>query len=589
MSTSTTSIGSNGESSQQVQQSHQTDDNQEVGSSVPDTVTMDTRYWFPSVTEWYANLDKRNAATVIVLVYCNLINYMDRSTVAGLLDYIGNDEDFNKPDLKKQGLLNTAFVVFYTFTAPLFGYLGDRYPRKWIVGLGLTVWSAATLAGSFCTNFWLFMFFRAVVGVGEASYSTIAPAIISDLFVSDARSKVLALFYFAVPVGTGMGYIVGSEVGQAAQDWRWGLRVTPFMGLVAVFLIVFVMSDPPRGQSEGANLRGGSPREDLAALGKNKSFCLSTVAFTCVAFCVGALMWWGPKFAFYGAKAAAGNVPESKDINPANVAFKFGIVMTLAGLIGVPLGSYVAQTLRHRIPNADPIVCGASLLMAVPVLYFGFIAARYALSWCYALTFLAGLLLNCNWAIVSDITLYIVVPNRRSFASATQILVSHAFGDAVSPYLIGAIADAVKNAIEHSHVIPTNTATLNATNDNLTLSAMPTVIQEPSPEWYEMEFRALQYALFICCFFQTLGGFVFLVMSWYVCEDRDLAIEEARANAAGGNSSTDSLGNESQETAVIADDDDMMGEGGVDSDRAPIVANMVAEPRTANAANRPFF
>ena len=108
----------------------------------------------------------------------------------------------------------------------------------------------------------------------------------------------------------------------------------------------------------------------------------------------GALMWWGPKFAFYGAKAAAGNVPESKDINPANVAFKFGIVMTLAGLIGVPLGSYVAQTLRHRIPNADPIVCGASLLMAVPVLYFGFIAARYALSWCYALTFLAGKILN---------------------------------------------------------------------------------------------------------------------------------------------------------------------------------------------------
>ena len=75
----------------------------------------------------------------------------------------------------------------------------------------------------------------------------------------------------------------------------------------------------------------------------------------------------------------------------------------------------------------------------------------------------------------------------------------------------------------------------------------------------------------------------------YVCEDRDLAIEEARANAAGGNSSTDSLGNESQETAVIADDDDMMGVGGVDSDRAPIVANMVAEPRTANTTNRPFF
>ena len=59
--------------------------------------------------------------------------------------------------------------------------------------------------------------------------------------------------------------------------------------------------------------------------------------------------------------------------------------------------------------------------------------------------------MNCNWAIVSDITLYIVIPIRRSFASASQILVSHAFGDAVSPYLIGVIADAVKSAISHNH------------------------------------------------------------------------------------------------------------------------------------------
>ena len=63
--------------------------------------------------------------------------------------------------------------------------------------------------------------------------------------------------------------------------------------------------------------------------------------------------------------------------------------------------------------------------------------------------FTVGLLLNCNWAIVSDITLYIVIPTRRSFASATQILVSHAFGDAISPYLIGAIADYVKGIISH--------------------------------------------------------------------------------------------------------------------------------------------
>ncbi len=47
----------------------------------------------------------------------------------------------------------------------------------------------------------MFLISRAMVGIGEASYSTIAPTIISDMFVKDARSKMLALFYFAIPVG----------------------------------------------------------------------------------------------------------------------------------------------------------------------------------------------------------------------------------------------------------------------------------------------------------------------------------------------------------------------------------------------------
>lgn len=50
-------------------------------------------------------------------------------------------------------------------------------------------------------NYQWFLICRAMVGVGEASYSTIAPTIISDMFVKDNRSKMLALFYFAIPVG----------------------------------------------------------------------------------------------------------------------------------------------------------------------------------------------------------------------------------------------------------------------------------------------------------------------------------------------------------------------------------------------------
>lgn len=191
--------------------------------------------------------------------------------------------------------------------APIFGYLGDRYSRKWIMILGVALWSGTTLAGSFMSGYGSFLAFRALVGIGEASYSTIAPTIISDLFVNEMRSKMLAMFYFAIPVGSGFGYIVGSKTAAALESWRWALRVTPALGLLAVVLI-FLMREPVRGQSEGSHsLESTSYADDLRDLARNPSFMLSTGGFTCVAFVTGALAWWGPAFILFGMKMQPGN------------------------------------------------------------------------------------------------------------------------------------------------------------------------------------------------------------------------------------------------------------------------------------------
>lgn len=204
------------------------------------------------------------------------------------------------------GLLQTAFILSYMIFAPIFGYLGDRYSRNLIMGFGIALWSDTTLVGSFMPTYNGFIFFRAMVGIGEASYSTIAPTIISDLFVKDLRSKFLALFYFAIPVGSGLGYIVGSETAEAFGSWRWALRVTPVLGAVAVILLFFC-KEPARGESEGSqNLGTTTYTEDLRALIKNPSFMLSTGGFTCVAFVAGALAWWGPNYMYLGLKTQPG-------------------------------------------------------------------------------------------------------------------------------------------------------------------------------------------------------------------------------------------------------------------------------------------
>uniref|UniRef100_A0A2Y9D1M0 Major facilitator superfamily (MFS) profile domain-containing protein n=1 Tax=Anopheles dirus TaxID=7168 RepID=A0A2Y9D1M0_9DIPT len=492
--------------------------------------------------------------TVAVLCFVNLINYMDRFTIAGVLTeiqdhfHIGDDEG---------GLLQTAFVLSYMICAPLFGYLGDRYSRKWIMVLGVSLWSTTTLLGSYMNHFGWFITFRALVGIGEASYSTIAPTIISDLFVDEMRSKMLALFYFAIPVGSGLGYIVGAKMASLMNSWVWSLRVTPVLGAIAVVLIV-MLREPQRGQSEGShNMQATSYTEDIKAILRNRSFMLSTAGFTCVAFVAGALAWWGPKFIHLGLLSQPGN--EGVTLN--EVSFIFGAITMTTGIIGVPLGSYLSQRFNTKTVKADPYICAIGLIVSSPLLVGAMFLVRVNIYASYALIFFGELALNLNWAIVADILLYVVVPTRRSTAEAFQILISHAFGDAGSPYFVGLMSEAIKRVIRVSsdylstdsyvashEAISNGVPALSQLAENVNGTMLSVVNQiDPDDDSPLVKFRALQYALFSTCFMEILGGVFFMITAFFIERDRrrveaavlGCQLELSESSASDGNGTDD--------------------------------------------------
>ncbi|XP_026840879.1 protein spinster isoform X3 [Drosophila persimilis] len=488
--------------------------------------TVPTRLSAVGRSQWF---------TVSVLCFVNLINYMDRFTIAGVLKDVQNDFQIGNDSA---GLLQTVFVISYMVCAPVFGYLGDRYSRPWIMSVGVALWCTTTLLGSYMQSFGWFITFRALVGIGEASYSTIAPTIISDLFVDHMRSKMLAMFYFAIPVGSGMGYIVGSKTAHLANNWRWALRVTPILGVAAVLLIMLI-KDPERGQSEGSHsMEATSYKKDIKELLKNRSFMLSTAGFTCVAFVAGALSWWGPSFIYLGMKMQPGN----ENIVQDDVAFNFGVITMLAGLLGVPLGSFLSQYLVKRYQSADPVICAFGLLLSAPLLFGACLMVSSHELGTYLLIFFGQLALNLNWAVVADILLYVVVPTRRSTAEAFQILISHALGDAGSPYLVGAMSEVImkhlrkhpdasgltnelqsmSQVLEAQLVNATEVATkvaseaIQSLQTNLTKSA-----DKLAEQFTELEqFEGLQYALFSTSFVEVLGGIFFLFTACFILKDK---------------------------------------------------------------------
>ena len=64
--------------------------------------------------------------------------------------------------------------------------------------------------------------------------------------------------------------------------------------------------------------------------------------------------------------------------------------------------------------------------------------------------FFGQVFLNMNWAVVVDISLYVVIPSRRSSAEAFQLMASHALGEAGSPYLTGLISDAFNRTLDNT-------------------------------------------------------------------------------------------------------------------------------------------
>ncbi|KAL7735945.1 hypothetical protein ACLKA6_002383 [Drosophila palustris] len=460
--------------------------------------------------------------TVGVLCFVNLINYMDRFTIAGVLTEVQSDFQI---DDDSAGLLQTAFVVSYMIFAPLFGYLGDRYSRRWLMAIGVALWSTTTLLGSYMQQFGWFITFRALVGIGEASYSTIAPTLISDLFVNSLRSQMLAMFYFAIPVGSGLGYIVGSKTAHLANNWRWALRVTPILGVIAVVLIILI-KDPKRGQSEGTqHMEPTDFRTDIKELLKNRSFMLSTAGFTCVAFVAGALAWWGPKYIHLGLKMQPGN----EDLKLDDVSYKFGLVAMGAGLIGVPLGSFLAQRLRHRIENCDPYICAIGLFISAPMVFLALIMPTLSGTLCFIFVFAAQVTLNLSWSIVADMLLYVVLPTRRSTAEAFQILISHALGDAGSPYLVGAISVAIKGHLssQPKMISPQGLQSMSQVLENATETVTEGLKEFAKASSSEdvISFEALQYSLFSTTFVEVLGGIFFLCTACYVISDRRKATQ----------------------------------------------------------------
>ena len=237
-------------------------------------------------------------SALALLLGINLFNYIDRQVLSAVIPKLKRDAtlfDPTDPNLNtKVGLLSTAFMVSYMLLSPAFARAGDSIRRWIVIGVGVSLWSLASGSSGVATTFGLILLTRCFVGVGEAAYGPIAPAMLSDLYPARIRGKIMAYFYAAIPVGSALGFVLGGLLSDL-YGWRHAFWIT-YIGLIPG-LACFFMREPPRTVATDPE---HAPRyfAVLKELRGIRSFVLCCAGMTCTTFVLGGVAFWVPEYIF---------------------------------------------------------------------------------------------------------------------------------------------------------------------------------------------------------------------------------------------------------------------------------------------------
>lgn len=239
-----------------------------------------------------------------LLTIAYVFSFVDRYVLGLLIEPIKADLELS--DTQIGLLLGPAFAIFYATMGLPLGWLADKKRRTWIVGAGIALWSAATVASGMARNFGHMFLARMSIGVGEATLSPCAMSMISDSFPKEKRAKPIAFYTMALSVGAGLASLLSAAVLQWAKTvdqialplfgqvapWQFTFIV---VGVPGLFLALFMLTlrEPPRQKVPAAAVGNNNLPDMLRHVFANAGLFLPFMAVFCYMTIVAYSQGWG--------------------------------------------------------------------------------------------------------------------------------------------------------------------------------------------------------------------------------------------------------------------------------------------------------
>jgi sugar porter (SP) family MFS transporter len=142
--------------------------------------------------------------------------------------------------------LTMSVALIGTIFGAMFGSIpSDALGRKQTLFLVAIFYLVASVGTALAQNWYLFLFFRFLGGLGVGASSVTAPVYISEISPAGSRGKLVGLFQFNVVFGILISYFSNYLIGTSTEtSWRWMLGVQAIPSLAFLILVKLVPETP---------------------------------------------------------------------------------------------------------------------------------------------------------------------------------------------------------------------------------------------------------------------------------------------------------------------------------------------------------
>jgi MFS family permease len=368
---------------------------------------------------------RRYTLALIATVY--VFNFIDRQILAILLPAI--KAEFVVDDWVLGFLAGPAFAVFYVTLGIPIAVVADRWNRRNLIAISLTIWSAMTALSGAAANIVQLAFARIGVGIGEAGFSPPAHSMIADLYPPERRSLAMGIFTLGISLGIMIAYLGGGWMVQNV-GWRQAFLIVGIPGLLLALLFRTTVDEPRRGMSEGRadSLERFSVVAVVRYLLDRKSFAHMAVGAGLASFNAYAVLSFFPSF-----------LERSHAMDLQEIGIYLGLIIGVSTGIGFVGGGYIADKVGRTSLRHSLWTMSAAMLAGWIFVFPLYLLTNPTLV--IAIFFLPSLLNNMYLATTFAQTQSLVDVRMRSVASSLLLFIINVVGLGFGPLVAGWLSD----------------------------------------------------------------------------------------------------------------------------------------------------